>query len=79
MPATRYQEASVERAKRANGPEVWVYRWRELQSDGRRVQRKKVINDISRYPTKRDAKKAVDHPPPGDKCPRGTPRQNDRK
>jgi integrase len=61
MSATRYQEGSVERVKRANGPDVWVYRWRELQSDGRRVQRKKVIGDISRYPTKRDAKKAVDH------------------
>jgi integrase len=55
----RYQEGSIERVKRAKGPDVWVYRWRELKSDGRRAQRKQVIGDLDRYKTKSDAKKAV--------------------
>jgi len=61
MSTTRYQEGSIERVKRAKGPDVWVYRWRELQEDGRRAQRKKVVGDLARFPTKTAAKKAVDN------------------
>ena len=46
----RYQEGSIERVKRAKGPDVWVYRWRELQQDGSRVQKKRVIGDLAQYP-----------------------------
>jgi integrase len=60
MSTTRYQEGSIERVKRAKGP-VWVFRWRELQEDGRRLQRKKVIGDLERYPNKAAAKKAVEN------------------
>jgi integrase len=57
---TRYQEGSVERVKRSKGPDAWVYRWRELQADGVRVQKKKVIGDVVRFPTKSAAKKATE-------------------
>ncbi len=61
MSTTRYQEGSIERVKRVKGPDVWVYRWRELDEDDRRIQRKKVIGDVDCYPTKASAKKAVEN------------------
>jgi len=64
MPATRshrYQEGSIDRVKRANGPDMSVYRWRELKKDGTRVQRKKTIGDIKRFPTKSDVQREVEN------------------
>lgn len=46
----RYQEGSLDRVSRAKGPEVWVYRWRELNEEGVRVQRKKTIGTVEEYP-----------------------------
>jgi integrase len=58
----RYQEGSIERVKRAKGrPDVWVYRWRELLEDGRRVQRKRTVGDLDRFPKLADAKRAVEN------------------
>jgi integrase len=57
----RYQEGSIERVKRVKGSDVWVYRWRELQPDGRRIQRKQVIGDIDRFRRRSDAKRAVEN------------------
>jgi len=64
MPATRshrYQEGSIDRVKRANGPDMSVYRWRDLKKDGTRVQRKKTIGDIKRFPTKSDVQREVEN------------------
>jgi integrase len=69
MPATlsttnrspRYQEGSIERVQRAQGPDVWVYRWRELDDDGLRVQRKRTIGNVHQFPTKSDAKREVEN------------------
>jgi integrase len=61
MSATKYQEGSLDRVRRAKGPAVWVYRWRELQTDGSRVQRKKVLGNTQRLPTKADAKREVEN------------------
>jgi integrase len=36
-----------------------VYRWRELQPDGSRVQKKKVVGTLKEYPKLADAKQAV--------------------
>jgi integrase len=47
--------------KRVKGSDVWVYRWRELQPDGRRIQRKQVIGDIDRFRRRSDAKRAVEN------------------
>lgn len=57
----RYQEGSIDRVKRAKGPDVWVYRWRELQDDGTRVQKKKTIGDVERFPKKADVKREVEN------------------
>jgi integrase len=64
MTTTRssYQEGSIDRVSRAKDrPDVWVYRWRETAPDGKRVQRKKVIGDVTKYKTRSDAKKAVEN------------------
>jgi integrase len=59
--SNRYQEGSIERVRRVKGPDVWVYRWRELTEDGNRVQRKKTIGDLQRYPKMVDAKRAIEN------------------
>jgi len=63
MPTTRqyYQEGTVERVARAKGPDAWVFRWREAGPDGARVQKKKVIGDLERYPNLASAKRAVEN------------------
>jgi len=75
----RYQEGSINRVKRAKGPDVWVYRWRELQEDGRRVQRKTTIGDAERYPNKSDVKREVEKPPCGDQRAAGESREEDSR
>lgn len=57
----RYQEGSLDRVSRAKGPEVWVYRWRELNEEGVRVQRKKTIGTVEEYPKKSDIKREVEN------------------
>ncbi len=55
-----YQEGALERASRRNGPDVWVYRWRETNATGKRVQRKRVIGTVADYKTLSQARKASD-------------------
>src|ERR1700679_2172569 len=55
----RYQEGSLERVSRRNGPDVWVYRWRELTLDGVRIQRKKTIGDVEQFPTESKARQSI--------------------
>jgi len=57
----RYQEGSIDRVKRAKGPDVWVFRWRELQEDGTRVQRKRTIGNVQEIPNRAAAKREVEN------------------
>jgi integrase len=59
--STKYQEGSLERMRRAKGPDVWVYRWRELAPDGSRIQKKKVLGNLHRLRTKTEAKREVEN------------------
>jgi integrase len=59
--SNRYQEGSIDRVPRAKGPDVWVYRWRELNPDGIRVQRKKTIGNVEQFPKKSDVKREVEN------------------
>jgi integrase len=61
MSTTRYQEGSIDCVSRAKGPDVWVYRWRELQEDGTRVQRKKTIGDVKLFPRESYVKRQVEN------------------
>jgi integrase len=56
----RYQAGSLTIEGRENGPDVWVYRWREAVGNGRTVQRKRIVGTKNEYPTETSARKAVD-------------------
>jgi len=56
---TRYQQGSVQRGKRQNGPDVWVFRWREIGPNGKSVQRKAVIGTVINLPSEASALKAA--------------------
>src|ERR1700722_16406090 len=56
---TRYQQGSVQRGKRQNGPDVWVFRWREIGPNGKNVQRKAVIGTVINLPSEASAMKAA--------------------
>ena len=56
----RYQRGSLTTEKRNNGPDVWVYRWREPAQTGQAVQRKRIVGTKREYPTESAAWRAVD-------------------
>lgn len=56
----RYQSGSLTIESRTNGPDVWVYRWRESYGDGTRIKRKRVIGTTDQHRTRTAAQKAVD-------------------
>jgi integrase len=56
---TRYQHGSLTIEERANGPDLWVYRWREATRNATTVQRKRIIGTKKEYPTGSAAWKAV--------------------
>ncbi|MBW4028069.1 MAG: site-specific integrase [Acidobacteria bacterium] len=56
---TRYQQGSVQRSKRQKGPDVWVFRWREIGPDGKNLQRKAVIGTTITLPSEAAALKAA--------------------
>ena len=57
---TRYQYGSVEINKRITGPDVWLYRWWESTSDGRRTRRGLTVGTIEQYKTEAHALKAAE-------------------
>jgi integrase len=59
--SSRYQNGTIDRVKRAKGPDVWVFRWRETAPDRTRVQRKKTVGDVSQFPTEKSARVAVEN------------------
>ena len=56
---TRYQQGSVQREKRRQGPDVWVYRWYEVGSDGESKYRKAIVGSVLTFPTEAVALKAA--------------------
>ena len=58
---TRYQHGNLQLDKRRNGPDVWVYRWREYQLAGKVNRRGEMIGTIEQYPTKAEALRACEH------------------
>lgn len=55
----RYQHGSLTTERRKKGPAVWVYRWRETDTDGKQVNRKLVVGNKITLPTKSLALAAV--------------------
>jgi len=55
----RYQHGFFSRLKRKKGPEVWVYRWREIDAKGKPKMRSQVVGSVKQFPTETAAWKAV--------------------
>jgi integrase len=53
------QRGSLAMVIRKEGPAVWQFRWSEKGLCGARVQRKRVIGSIERYPNETAARSAV--------------------
>jgi hypothetical protein len=49
---TRYQQGSVRRVARQQGPDVWIFRWRNTHADGSRKENNRVIGTVLEYRTK---------------------------
>lgn len=56
---TRYQQGSVQREKRQKGPDIWVYRWYEVSSEGMSKYRKAIVGNVDILPTETAALKAA--------------------
>jgi integrase len=61
MSTARYQEGSIALVRRAKGPDVWVYRWRDTSPQGRRTQRARTIGTVGEYTRLADAKRAIEN------------------
>ena len=55
----RYQHGCIAREARKAGPDVWIFRWREVNAEGRKVNRKAVVGTVEQYRTESVAQKAV--------------------
>jgi integrase len=58
---TRYQHGNLQLDKRRNGPDVWIYRWREYGPAGKVSRRGEMVGTVEEYPTKAKALKASEH------------------
>jgi integrase len=58
---TRYQHGTLQIEKRTNGPDVWIFRWREYLPHGKVRRRGEMIGTIEQYPSKAEARKASAH------------------
>ena len=55
MKRPQYQSGTLYLEPRKNGPDVWVYRWREADGQGKRKLRKEIIGSVRELRTKSDA------------------------
>lgn len=60
MKRPRYQYGALYQEARKNGPKVWVYRWRELDTQGRRSLRKQIIGTVQEFRSRGAAQQAVE-------------------
>ena len=56
---TRFQTGSLTRESRQRQADVWAYRWRETDGDGKQKRRKVIVGTIEEYRTESLAKKAL--------------------
>ncbi len=60
MKRPRYQFGSLYTESRKSGPDVWVYRWRETNLEGRRQLRKQILGTVQEIPTQDDGLRAAE-------------------
>ncbi len=59
MKKARRQKGSLCISANGSGTQVWIFRWWETLTDGRRVRRKRQVGTLDQYPTETAAEKAV--------------------
>lgn len=59
MNRPRFQRGFFSRHKRKKGPEVWVYRWRDIDANGKPKMRSFVVGSVKQYSTEKAAWNAV--------------------
>jgi integrase len=60
MKRPRYQLGTLYSEPRKNGPDVWVYRWRETDGQGKRTLRKQIVGTVRELRTQADAQRAAE-------------------
>ncbi len=60
MKRSRYQQGALFREPRKKGPDVWVYRWRETNAEGKRHSRKEILGTVGEFRTQADAQRAAE-------------------
>jgi len=53
------QHGSMIRTERQQGPDVWEFRWREPNPDGRRKHRRMVVGSVDEFTNKLAARQAI--------------------
>jgi len=59
MKKARSQKGSLCMSVNGSGTQVWIFRWWETMTDGRRVRKKRQVGTLDRYKTEAAAEKAV--------------------
>lgn len=59
MKKARSQKGSLCLSVNGSGTQVWIFRWWETSTDGRRVRRKRQVGTLDQYKTEEAAEKAV--------------------
>ena len=59
MKKARSQKGSLCISANGSGTQVWIFRWWETLTDGRRARRKRQVGTLDQYPTETAAEKAV--------------------
>jgi integrase len=60
MKRPRYQLGTLYMEPRKNGPDVWVYRWREPDEQGKQTLRKAIVGTVRELRTKADAQRSAE-------------------
>ncbi len=60
MNRPRYQFGTLYTESRKSGPDVWVYRWREMSQQGCRQLRKQILGTVRELQTQADAQRAAE-------------------
>jgi integrase len=53
------QHGSMERLNRKRGPEVWQFRWSEIDPGGKRLYHKKIVGTVEHYPDENAVRRVV--------------------
>ena len=53
------QHGCMERLNRKRGPQVWQFRWSEIDPGGKRLYHKKIIGTVEHYPDETAVRRAV--------------------